>query len=165
MGSKRNRSVVTFMGVAVSRRHREHRSSIAVTSWRNRIVTHPRCSYASTTLLLRYVRSCYALCALATNNALPQRLCYLDIANIGASATLLLRSWRSGQLNAWFKCSPKVGVAILDSRTTSERFHAHVIEELRAIFQLVIVSKLYPSVYNHGQTQDRVALRLRLAWT
>ena len=79
---------------------------------------------------------------------LPRRLCYIDIVNIGASATPPLRSWRSGQLNAWFKCSPKVGVAILDSRTTSERFHAHVIEDLRAIFQLVIhvVSKLYPSV-------------------
>ena len=59
---------------------------------------------------------------------------YLDVVNIGASATLPLRSWRSGQLNAWFKCSLKVGVAILDSRTTSDRFHANVIEELRAIF-------------------------------
>ena len=116
-----------------------------------RRVIHPRCSYASTTLLLHYVRSCYALCALATTslattNPLPRRLCYLDIVNIGASATLPLRSCHSGQLNAWFKCSPKVGVATLDFRTTSERFHAHVIEELRAIFQLVIVPKLYPSV-------------------
>ena len=59
-----------------------------------------------------------------------------------ASATLLA-FW---SIHSWFKCSPKVGVAILDSRTTSERFHAHVIEELRAIFQLVIVPKLYPSV-------------------
>ena len=139
------------MCVAVSRRHREHRSSIAVTSWRNRRVIHPRCSYASTTLLLHYARSCYALCALATTSLattspLPRRLCYFDIVNIGASATLPLRSCRSGQLNAWFKCSPKVGVAILDSRTTSERFHAHVIEKLRAIFELVIVPKLYPSV-------------------
>ena len=74
------------------------------------------------TLPLRYARSCYALCTLATTNALPRQMCYLDIVNIGASATLPLRSWRSGQLNAWFKCSPKVGVAILDSRTTSERF-------------------------------------------
>ena len=72
------------------------------------------------------VHSCYDH---ATTNTLPRRLCYLDIANMGASATLPLRSWRSGQLIAWFKCSPKVGVAILDSRTTSERFHAHVIEE------------------------------------
>ena len=96
-------------------------------------------------ILLRSVRSCYNL---ATTNALPRRLCYmyLDTVNICASATLPLRSRRSGQLSAWFKCSPKVGVAILDSRTTSERFHAHVIEELRAIFQLVIVPILYPSV-------------------
>ena len=122
--------------------------SLSHASWRNRRVTciHPRCSYASTTLLLGYARSCYALCALATTNALPRRLCYLDVVNIGASATLPLHSWRSVQLNAWFKCSLKVGVAILDSRTTSERFHANVIEELRAIFKLVIVSKLYPSV-------------------
>ena len=134
------------MGVAVSQRHREHRSSIAVTSWQNRRVIHPRCSYSSTTLLLRYAQSCYALCALATTNTFPRRLCFSDIVNIDASATLPLRSLLSGQLNAWFKCSPKVGVAILDYRTTSERFHAHVIEELRAIFQLVIVSKLYPSV-------------------
>ena len=134
------------MGVSVSRRHREYRSSIAVTSRRNRRVIYPRCSYASAVLcaiLLRSVRSCYDL---ATTNALPRRLCYLDIVNMGASATLPLRSWRSGQPIAWFKCSPKVDVAILDSRTTSERFHAHVIEELRAIFQLVIVLKLYPSV-------------------
>ena len=129
------------MSVAVSRRHREHRSSIALTS-----AMQLHSYYASAALcaiLLRSVRSCYDL---ATTNALPQRLCYLDIVNMGASATLPLRSWRSGQLIAWFKCSPKVGVAILDSRTTSERFHAHVIEELRAIFQLVIVPKLYPSV-------------------
>ena len=136
------------MGVAVSRRHREHRSSIAVTSWRNRRVIHPRCNYASTRLLPRYALSCYALCAFATTSALPRQLCYmyLDIVNIGASNTLPLCSSRSGQLNAWFKCSPKVDVAILDSRTTSERFHAHVIEELRATFQVVIVPKLYPSV-------------------
>ena len=102
--------------------------------------------YASAALraiLLCSVRSCYDL---ATTNALPRQLCYLDIVNMGASATLPLRSWRSGQLIAWLKCSHKVGVAILDSRTTSERFHAHVIEELRAIFQLVKVPKLYPSV-------------------
>ena len=152
------------MGVAVSRRHREHRSSIAFTSWRNRLVIHPRCSYASTTLLLRYGRSCYPLCALATTNTLPRRWCYLDIVNMGACATLPLRSWLSGQPIAWFKCSPKVGVAILDSRTTSERFHAHVIEELRAIFQLVIVTNyIRLSADNHGQTQNRVALLLRLA--
>ena len=134
------------MGVAVLQRHREHRSSIAVTSWRNRRVIHPRCSYASAALyaiLLRSVRSCYDF---ATTNALPRRKYYLDIGNIGASATLPLHSWCSCQLIAWFKCAPKVGVAILDSRTTSERFHAHVIEEFTAIFQLVIVPKLYPSV-------------------
>ena len=100
-------------------------------------------SAALCTILLRSVRSCYEL---STTSALPRRLCYLYIVTIGASATLPLRSWRSGQLNVWFKCSPKVDVAILEARTTSEPFYAHVIEELRAIFQLVIVPKLYPSV-------------------
>ena len=111
--------------------------------------------YASAALcaiLLRSVRSFYDL---ATTNALPRRLCYLDTVNIGVLVNPLPGS------NALLK----FGVAILDSRTTSERFHANVIEELRAIFQLVIVPKLYPSADNHGQTQNRVALRLRLAWT
>ena len=76
-------------------------------------------------LLPRSVLSCYAL---ATTNALPQRPYYLGIVNLGDSATLLLRPWRSGQLQAWFKCSPKVGVALLDSRTNSERSHSRVIE-------------------------------------
>ena len=34
------------MSVAVSRWQREHRSSLAATSWRNRRVNHPSCSYA-----------------------------------------------------------------------------------------------------------------------
>ena len=62
---------------------------------------------------LQSVRSRYDL---ATTNALPRRLCYLG--NIGASVMLPLRSWRPGQLQALFKCPPKVGVALLDSRTT-----------------------------------------------
>ena len=92
-------------------------------------VTPLGCSYASATLcatLLRSVRSHYDL---ATTNVLPQRLCYLGIVNLGASATRPLRSWRSGQLQALFKCSPKVGVALLHSVTNSERFHSYVIEE------------------------------------
>ena len=76
--------------------------------------------------LLRSVRSHYDL---ATTNALPRRLCYLGIVNLCAFATLPLRSCCSGQLWAWFKCSPKVGGALLDSRTNSEQFHSHVIEE------------------------------------
>ena len=76
--------------------------------------------------LLRSVRSHYAL---ATTNVLPRRLCYLGIAYLDASATLPLRSWRSGQFMALFKCSPKVGVALLDSRTNSEQFRSHVIVE------------------------------------
>ena len=101
---------------AVSWRHREHRSSIA--SNRGEIAklfirdaaTLLLCFCCA--ILLRFVQSCYDL---ATTKALPQWLCHLDIVNIGASATLRLCSWISGQLNAWFMCSPKVGVAILDS--------------------------------------------------
>ena len=59
-------------------------------------------------ILLCSVRSHYDL---ATTNALPRRLYYLGIVNLGASGTLQLHSWRSGQLQAWFECSPKVGVA------------------------------------------------------
>ena len=81
--------------------------------------------------VLRSVCSRYDL---STTNALQQRLCYLGIVNIGAPATLPLRSWRSGQLQALFKCSPKVGVALFDSRTNLECFHSHVIEESRDTF-------------------------------
>ena len=73
--------------VVVSQRHREYRSTIAVVSWPNNRVIRPRSGYASATLcaiLLRSVRSRYNL---ATTNALPRRLCYLDIANLGASTT------------------------------------------------------------------------------
>ena len=66
--------------------------------------------------MLRSVRSHYNL---ATTKVLPQRLCYLGIVNLGASATLPLRFWRSGQLQALFKCPPKIGVALMDSRTNS----------------------------------------------
>ena len=70
------------------------------------------------TTLLRSVRSCYDT---ATTNALPQRLCYLSTANLDASTTLPLHSWHSGQFKALFKCSPKGGVALLNSRTNSVR--------------------------------------------
>ena len=82
--------------------------------------------YASAALfaiLLRSVRSFYAL---ATTNALPRRLCYLDIVNMGVLVNSLPGS------NALLK----FGVAILDSRTTSERFHAHVIEELQSYLRV-----------------------------
>ena len=79
--------------------------------------------------LLRSARPCYTLYALTTTNTLRRRLCYLGIVNLGASATLPLRCWCSGQLQALFKCSPKVGVALLESWTNSEGFHSHVIEE------------------------------------
>ena len=73
--------------VVVSQRHREYRSTIAVASWPNNKVIRPRSGYTSATLcaiLLRSVRSRYNL---ATTNAFPRRLCYLDIANLGASTT------------------------------------------------------------------------------
>ena len=58
-----------------------------------------------------------------------------------------LCSWRSGQLQACFKCSPKVGVVFLDSRNNSvedlvkhERFHSHELknEELSFILSAQI---------------------------
>ena len=83
-------------------------------------------------LLLRSARSCYALYVLATSSPRPTRFCgdyYSGIVNLGAYATLPLRSCSSGSLQALFKYSPKVDVAFLDSRTNSERFHPHKIEE------------------------------------
>ena len=85
------------------------------------------------TLPLRSARFCDALYALTTTNALPQRLCHLSIANIGASATfchasatLLLRSWRSGQLRVLFTCFPEVGVNLLSSRSTLLRISSNM---------------------------------------
>ena len=69
-----------------------------------------------------------ALYALAMTNALLRRLCYLGIANL---VTLLLHSWRSGQLQAWFKCFPEVGVTqaySVKDLVKHERFHTHVNE-------------------------------------
>ena len=90
-------------------------------------VIHLRCSYASTTLctiLLRSVRSCYALYDLTTISALPRRLCYLGIVVLDVSAMLPLCSRRSGHLQA--RCSPEVGAIVLDSRTNSVEDHVSV---------------------------------------
>ena len=92
--------------------------------------------YASAALCAIFLCSVRSFYDLATTNALPRRLCYLDIVNMGVLVNSLPGS----------NAPLKFGVAILDSRTNSGRFHAHVIEELRAIFQLVIVPKLYPCV-------------------
>ena len=84
------------------------------------------------TLLLRSARSCYALYVLATSSLRPTRFCgdyYSSIVNLGAYATIPLRSFSSGPFQAWFKYSPKVDVAVLDSRSMSERIHSHEIEE------------------------------------
>ena len=97
------------MSVAVLWRHREHRSTIAVTSWRNRRVIHPRCSYASITLcaiLLRSVRSRYDQHASAATVLFskPWRSCYrlgvLANSRPGSSALLKLLSlfWILGPL-------------------------------------------------------------------
>ena len=74
-------------------------------------------------ILLRPVRSRYDL---ATTNALPRRLCYLGIASLDASAMLLLRSWRSGQIHVWFKCFPEVGVNLFNSRPTLLRISSNM---------------------------------------
>ena len=83
-------------------------------------------------LLLCSSRACNALYALATLSLRPH---YDQSASTAIVLFKHSHSWRfchasaTGQLPAWFKCSPKVGGAFLDSRTHSERFHSHVIEE------------------------------------
>ena len=89
-----------FMSIAVSRRHREHRSTIAVESWPNRRVILPQCSYALLDLVM--------LCTLSLRPTPFRGDCAINIAKLGASATLPLRSWRSGQLQAWIKCFMKL---------------------------------------------------------
>ena len=65
---------------------------------------------------------------LATTNALPRRLCYLGIVNLGASVTLPLRSWHA--LGVLANARPCSSASLkLDSRTNSERFHSHAIED------------------------------------
>ena len=84
------------MGVAVSRRHRGHRSTIA--SHRGEIAElFVRDAATLCAISLRSVLSRYEL---YTINALPRRLCYLAIGNLGASVTLLA-FWPT---SAWFKC-------------------------------------------------------------
>ena len=103
-----------IMSVAVSQRHHEHCSSIATLCDLDMVCTLSlRPCYDQ---LMRFRGNC-ATCL------------YLGIVNLGASAILLLHSLRSGQLKASFECSPKVGVALLDSETNSEQFHSHVIDE------------------------------------
>ena len=104
-GASSHRST-NVMSVAVSQRHREHRSTIAVASWCNRRVILSCCGYTSATLCTILLRSARSRYDLATTNALQWRLCYLSIADHGASGTLLLRSCRSAVLHLWFKCFP-----------------------------------------------------------
>ena len=84
-------------------------------SHRGRVI-RPRCSYA-----LRY-----PVTALATTS-LRSTLSYLVIANLCASVTLPLHSWRSGQLQAWFKRTPEVGVTPLDSRANSVEMSDYIL--------------------------------------
>ena len=99
---------------------------------------------ATLCVILLHVRSVHSHYDLATTNALPRRLCYLC----------------SGQLQAWFKCSLKVGVALLDSRTYSERFHFHVIEERKATLILYLPCSLLILV---GHSAHIVAVCLRIS--
>ena len=105
----------------MSLRHREYCSTTAI--------TFLRFIRVAATLLLHSLQSGNALYILATTNVLMWQLYYLGIVNLGTSAMLQLHSWHSGQLKAWFKCPLKVGFALLDSMTNSERFHFHVIDK------------------------------------
>ena len=66
------------------------------------------------TLLRRSLRYGYALYAALTTTSLRQTASASELSRhiLCASATLTLRSWRSDQLQAWFKGTPKVGVAL-----------------------------------------------------
>ena len=78
------------------------------------------CDASTCTLcaILLHVRSRYDLATTSLRSTRFRGDC-ATFVYLGASATLPLRSWRSCQLQAWFKCSPEVGVTLLDSRTNS----------------------------------------------
>ena len=112
--AKSHRSKI-IMSVAVSRRHHEHRSTIADTSWRNRRVIHPRCSYASATYALR------DLVTVCTLSLRPTR--FRGDCAIKVSSTLALLPRFRYALGGLANSRPGssvllVGVALLDSRTT-----------------------------------------------
>ena len=156
------------MSVAVWRRHYEHRPTFAITSWRNRRVIHPWCSYASATFyatLLRSVRSNYDL---ATTNALPRWLCCLSIVNLGASATVPLltnsRPCSSALLklvSLFWILRPILSSSILMQLKDEEP--SSMLSALISWSKCTHCSRLSPN--NHGRTQDHLALRLCLAWT
>ena len=97
---------------------------------------------------------------------------YLGIVNLGASATLQLHSSRSGQLQVWFKCSPEVCVALLNSRTNST-LSGSIPMQLKnpsnpqcSYLKVVIVpNRSRLSANNHRRTLDHLVLYLRLTWT
>ena len=99
------------MSVAIS-----HRSTIAVTSWRNRRVIRPRCSCASATLcaiLLRSVRRYDQRASAATmlfRHSHPLRFCH---------ALGVLINSRPGS-----RALLKLGIALFCSRTNPVRFHS-----------------------------------------
>ena len=78
------------MNVAASQRHREHRSSQTPS---HRDESADVFAHDTATLSLRSSRSCYVLYVLTTTKALPRRQEFLGIENLGASVTLLLRSY------------------------------------------------------------------------
>ena len=75
------------MNVAASQRHREHRRSQTSS---HRVESADVFVHGAATLSLRFSRSWYyILYVLATTKALPRRLEFLGIENLGASVTLL----------------------------------------------------------------------------
>ena len=80
------------------------------------------------TLSLRSFRSCYVLCVLTTTKTLPRRLEFWGIENLGASATLLLRSCRSGYVpTALMLRYRRLSCAHVDFVTLSLRFYRYLI--------------------------------------
>ena len=89
--SKRNGSIVTSQRDLHERRNGI--VSIVAQTPSHRNESADVFAYDAATLSLRSSRSCYVLHVLTTTKALPQRLEFLGIENLGASVTLLLRSY------------------------------------------------------------------------
>ena len=85
-------------------------------------------AHDAATLSLRSSQSCYVLYVLTRTKALPRRLEFLGIENLGPSATLLLRSCLSGYVStALMLRYRRLGCVHIDFVTLSTRFYRYLI--------------------------------------
>ena len=85
-------------------------------------------AHDAATLSLRSSRSRYVLYILTTTKALPRRIEFLGIENLGASATLLLRSCRSGYVStALMLRYRRLSCVHVDCVTLWPRFYRYLI--------------------------------------